>query len=667
MRLKSITLENFLSYRNKQIIDFKPEKDGLTILQGDMGHGKSNLLNAFFWCLFDDLWHSDEARFIRNPDPNKYDLFNRGELRDKAREGEYVELVVKIEFILDDHYKAIRKQGANFINGEWIFDLKSRLVCEVTRSKTGSTKIYEDEDAFGQILKYFPESISNYFLFRGENRTELAKLTGKGLFQKALDELSKLKLFRRMKEHLEYTYKESRKIAAKETGGDIEEKLTVQSNKLNQVEVAIKAFEDAEGDLVKDFNDAQNEYEEYTNTIREHDEAMQIQSRIDVISAEIEQIKAFKDDLEDRKKGDIVSIWPIVLTKDLANKISARHQKGVQKGDWPPPIKRNIIIESIEKCVCALCGNQLNKSTVNKLEKLLEDKKNYDAIIGDIERLSGDSDRIKEKIKKLPISIFKLDKQITDHEQIINDKTLTVQGLREQIGDINVDMKELTEKQTQARNDAIAIQGRLVNIRGNIKQNKETKLQIEAHIKDLESRLNRGTLPTKRLELAEKAYDASQSLLERYKNHLFDSLEEFTQQNWESLCYDILTYQTITLNRENSYFDVLNAEGKSIRASMNTGHRILLVLSFTAGLIRIAKENWNEEFPMVLDAPLSEIGPGARLKVLSGWRKIFGQSILILQDNTITPEIYSKIKNDVVAMYKLNYDKNLEETIIVKG
>ena len=669
MRFKSISFKNFISYRDEQTIDFFPKKNGLIILEGEMGHGKSNFLNAFYWCLFDDLWHSDEAKFINNPNPTDVDLFNYGVLEDAIKDSEdYIELFVEIEFMYeDDLFKVRREHGATFIVDQWEFDNRSKLLVTQKKGNTGETQSYDDEQATGIIQKYFPKNISNYFLFRGENRTELAKLTGKSTFSNALSELSKLKLFERMVDHLEFAYKKARKQAAAAQGGDIESELEKNRKKEETCEEALKAFINAETELIGDFQDAESKYDEYTEKIKTNAHALENQQKIERIEGEISGLSDRLKDMEERKKKNIATDWSTILVKGLPGLIGKRYKKGIKSGDFPKPIKMSIYEETIKNCKCSLCQADLESKTIDKLKKLIQDQKNYDIITSEIERLAGDSEKIIQFVGSLPEKMKSTDEIINGFEEEIKDKNLFIDGMREKIGNLSDDMGTLTAKQSEARDDQLQIQQRLSNIRERIVEQQTHRDQIKGKIASLLEQLDKGTLETIRLTIAEDAFNAGIKLDKMYRNDLFDKLQKFTQENWEKLCYDILNYETILLDRDNSYFDVLDTNGNTRRGSMNSGHRIILVLSFISGLIRIAKENFGEEIPMVLDAPVSEIGRSARPKLLSGWGSIFGQSILILQDNTITPDIKFKIGNDLVKMYSLKYDKNKQSTIVTEA
>ena len=67
MRILSAEINNFLSFRSNQSVEFEK---GLNLFNGDIGSGKSSFYNAFYWCLYNKIYVTDEG-WIKNPDEEK--------------------------------------------------------------------------------------------------------------------------------------------------------------------------------------------------------------------------------------------------------------------------------------------------------------------------------------------------------------------------------------------------------------------------------------------------------------------------------------------------------------------------------------------------------------------------------------------------------------------
>ena len=70
MIIESIKIENFRQYKGPIDINFSLNKEkNFTVIEGTNGAGKTNLLNAITWCLFEDELHkssSDSGDVIYN-------------------------------------------------------------------------------------------------------------------------------------------------------------------------------------------------------------------------------------------------------------------------------------------------------------------------------------------------------------------------------------------------------------------------------------------------------------------------------------------------------------------------------------------------------------------------------------------------------------------------
>ena len=157
--------------------------------------------------------------------------------------------------------------------------------------------------------------------------------------------------------------------------------------------------------------------------------------------------------------------------------------------------------------------------------------------------------------------------------------------------------------------------------------------------------------------MAEKALDAINGLIERYNDSIYKDLEKYANEHWGEWVSDKGNYETIKLSPDQTskYIDVLDSDGSSWFESLNTDHRVLLGLNLLSALIRINKDNWSEDFPLVFDAPLSELGASSIPQALNGFGSTFSQVILMLKDGSIPP-LEGKFKEKLGKHYQIEYD-----------
>lgn len=667
MKISQITLENFKSYRDKQNIKFATDEDQfITVLEGQMGHGKSNLLNAFYWCLFDQYWDSDKHQLITSPDPNTVFLFNKGVLKDRSKEGEHVETTIEIDFFDDEgnKYMVKRNQTGFFTKKNWQLKRYSEVSLERISSLDGTSKSFESDAAIAEIENLFPPSLSNYFLFRGENRTELVQLQGKTKFQEALDELSKVAVFKRSVRHLEAVRDELRKELAEGADDDLKEQM---ENALENKEATKSVLDDYRKALVELENTEllkKEEYEQYRDQIKKNEEALKLKLKIEKEEGEIKRLGSQLDRLHEDRRKTLAKKWGGLLLKDLMAKTENRYQEAVNSGTYPPDIKPSLIEKILHDLRC-ICGREIedNSGEYQIIERLKEIG-SYDHLIGEIESLMGDVGRVNNLINQYPSEI----KDQIDREHSlkteIKDCNTRIEGFKKKIGNTSDSLKELQDKQDAAHNELIRTSQKIKETKELIETKVEEIDGFEKELEECERKLKKSELPSIKAELAEKALKEARKLKRLYEKAIYSDLEGYTQEHWDILVYDKLNYDRIELNPDDMYFEVYDTDGNPTRSIMNTGHSILLVLSFISALTRIAKETWKEEYPLVMDAPTSEIGDSAIHSALTGFAQVFNQAIVILKDGSVPTKLPKSLKGKIGKRYWIELDKNKQHSIV---
>lgn len=168
MLIKSITLNNFRQFKEKQKLVFSTDADqNVTVLLGDNTFGKTTILQAFNWCLY------GFADFPKDSNPDF--LLNLEIANEQA--GVQQKCEVYVELILehkDTEYIILRKQAyIDRAYGHWNA-LNSQLT--VSYKEKGVTKAKpvgkgEERNIINSIL---PQSLSGYFFFDTERVSDIS-------------------------------------------------------------------------------------------------------------------------------------------------------------------------------------------------------------------------------------------------------------------------------------------------------------------------------------------------------------------------------------------------------------------------------------------------------------------------------------------------------------
>lgn len=192
MIIKSITLENFRQYKDRTTIQFASGKErNVTVFTGDNSHGKSTLIQAFIWTIYNqDKLELDFPEDILNKDTLKH-----MNIRDTAKVSVEIVLIhggIEYTFLRAESYvctdlKKVKPMDRGHEYSVWYTDNNQKI-----RSKEEIT-IRE---------KILPEDLAGYFFFDGEHikklnqkknlRRSIAKLLGLLPLQNAVKHLSKV-------------------------------------------------------------------------------------------------------------------------------------------------------------------------------------------------------------------------------------------------------------------------------------------------------------------------------------------------------------------------------------------------------------------------------------------------------------------------------------------
>ena len=178
MIIRRIEIENFRSYYGSEnIFEFG---DGLTLIIGDNGDGKSTFFEALQWLL--DISNTDEVQ-------KSHALDNFSEMRKSKLEiGESANLRVKMDFEHDGR-KSVEKMFVITRKGEDYFDVSD--IKFKGREDTADGRLSPD----GRILikRCFDAEMQHFSMFKGESRLDV--LDGPKALKMLVDKYSDIKYF----------------------------------------------------------------------------------------------------------------------------------------------------------------------------------------------------------------------------------------------------------------------------------------------------------------------------------------------------------------------------------------------------------------------------------------------------------------------------------------
>ena len=163
MRLEKITISNFRQYRFQEF-DFKAKTGhpDLHIIVANNGVGKTNMLNAIKWCLFEKEPHLSNASLAQP-------RLNKAEAEKQRADGKKIgTMSVSLEFSQDGNlYRITRKEDFKLTDSTEEPLRPTKLIVQELVNNDWE-QISSEELALATMLKIVPEQIQEYIFFDGE-------------------------------------------------------------------------------------------------------------------------------------------------------------------------------------------------------------------------------------------------------------------------------------------------------------------------------------------------------------------------------------------------------------------------------------------------------------------------------------------------------------------
>ena len=651
MRIENIEIQNFRQYRN---LSFKfPSINGqndLHIIYAKNGVGKTNVLNAITWCLYDTEMHLGD-KYTANAILNNQQV---QDLRMHLPEGGSTigDATVRILFSSDDASEKIRFQRVgkfnvtndavipvsteftimHFIDGEW-------------------NSVESEEETLSLVKKNVPEEIHEYIFFDGEHLENYFKAGQSDNIKNGIEELTQAKIIE--KAELAFNKYLTDFLNPQIANSSVKDISTAQK-KLDEIQAAIDASVQSIETMTTQIHHCDDEIANLDSIISGHSHVSEKTARLKEVDGLIEVLKV---DIEKKKAEMMIFAREYIQYFALYSAIKGLYkyiQEQDSHGKLPPRIDK-FLLESIEKHKhCCVCDQDLSDHSYNfiqELRKELEVSSETSALLNKtvvvlrqyLTKLScyqSKRDALMEEIKGLR----KRYNEYLEEEKQLNIYLMNIpntEAITKAIGD---------KKEYQKKRDEIVKQQGAEDAHKKeldnqyVAQDKILKALIEKN-KQLE-KINtqaeyckkcRNILKETRLELlAESRYEMEQ-----------ETLSTFTKLLWKK---DAFSKVEIL---EDYTFRLLDIYGSQTLGSCSAAERALLALSFTLALQKVSMH----DSLLFIDTPIGRVDSDNRLNFINTLCEIAKTKQVIL---TFTPTEYDE---KVAAALQNQYASFSELTI----
>jgi len=614
MKLLSLELNNFRSfYGSQEIIFAKDEHANTTFIWADNAVGKTNLLNAITWCLYEEF----TPNFKR-----KDDLLNH----QAAVEGKTSYSVVVTFEENSSIYRATRVGGPNRA-----FRLHQQ------NAHGDYTQLNNPNTVINSIL---PKDMMRYFFIDGEGapiavstsgeisaENSIKDILGFKVAEQALNDLRTIQRDHNRKLR-ELNVSSELKFSVKQLEDFIQEEEQLKKRIGSWKNVNIKIQEDLK--IINDFL-ARTNSSAVSTLVKQRDS---IERNIKNHKLKLENIKNEKRLLV---KNYAWSAFAAGLTEESIDFIDESQYKGT----IPAPYNQSLIIDIINQAQC-ICGAEVTPGSeaLTNIEKLLN-KASNPVIFGRIQRARNFLQVALENSKKAPEQIQSVISRVAQEEHELKIKLQEAEEISDQLKNIQIDQVRDAENKRnnlQSQRDTTnrqlgAAERRLEDISKEIKS-------LNLKIQKLSATQPQAQQIEKRISFIDKVIDTIESNLAKALENIKPLLAS-EMSNFISAALPNNISVGITKDFKVGLYSINNDDRRLVAPS--GGLTAILTLIYTSTLVQIAKIRSGAKgniltpgaiAPMVLDAPFSHISDTYTPKLAESLSQKSEQLIIFLFDKS---------------------------------
>lgn len=628
MRIESLTIDNYRQYRHAEYnFGKKDGKNDIHIVLGSNGVGKTNMMNAITWCLYDKEMHLGDKNTAAP-------MINSSYIQELREQNETLGSVTVVIIIAsqDDNDSKIRVQRTSSfrINPNNVKNLEERLEVMNMRNNEWQS-VVDEETAKSMIHKYVPEEINEYIFFDGEQLEKYFQEQQRENIKNGIKELTQSSLLEKAAFAFENyinstltpkirTCGNTRVQKCQQNVDDARDKVIVQKEIVNEVNGQIET--------------CNHKIDELEGIIRGHENIAEKNKRF-------HELEGISDQLEDKKKNILSEMMKFVreyyqylgiypALKSLYDYI----KKQEESGNLPPKIDKDLIAHILKDKCCSVCGSALDEG---HLAHILEIQKK-------LELSTATSAELNRAMSAL-VGYFDIISKYEDKKQgfknDINDINLQINGVCDEYKKLSEYLASVPNNETLTK--AVADRN---EYKSKLKSSTE-KLGAESLIlKSLKSELESAEIALKRaLEENQKLETLNNQieyckkckvLLTNTKDEILsecrNAMQNLTYNIFSKLLWKKGAFTKVEI--EDDYtFRLLDMYGEQTLGSCSAAERALLALSFTLALQDISKH----ESMLYIDTPIGRVDPDNRINFINVLLGISESKQVIL---TFTPTEY---------------------------
>ncbi len=406
MRFKRLIIQNFGPFKDSTTIDFK-DRDGVSIIWGYNGRGKTTILNAFNFVL---------NGIVKDRDGNTNDYVSFINESGKS-EGKYT---FKITLDLTDNGKSYRITRS-IVPMPGVSEPKNNNDIRTYLMVNEDGNILSDADAEHFVKSIMTPDVSRFFLFDGELLTEYEELLNEsspsgGSIKSSIEQILGMPILTfgaiDAGEAASYISTEARKVAQNEDAvAKYTKMLDSKTDEMDGQEKELQRLKDEQDEAIlekKKYQNLANDTEKLRTLIGRREDVLR------KMEAQEERIREAKDalttTLSDAWKWMIVPTLEAKRAEDqiVIDKLTDKEQTSKSQ---------SVVISYIQKAIddvyCPVCNHEVDSDEKRKLEARLEEYRKKTGGLSSEEKDLLEEMRTHVRVYAKYLSIPKQDAELT--------------------------------------------------------------------------------------------------------------------------------------------------------------------------------------------------------------------------------------------------------------
>lgn len=658
--VKELILENFYNYYGKVTYEFK---EGMNIVVADNNGGKSKIFNAFRWILSDEVFDSDDRKYTFLKDPKNLFKIISDKAKFIAQKGDKINTSVTLKFEND---------FSNNDEGPKKFTIKKTIIAEKLKDDNPfslhSWNIIIDKPKFIKTLGFnttqildpekqqlvprylLPDALKPYFMFQGE---EIAILVGSELTN-AIRKITKINKFNYFENYINDIYDKTekqlntKKKQASQMQGEAEHaanEIESLKDKISSYSINLKELSENKEEKQENF---ENLHDKYIEAAKQHSIIQDIAIYESDLKNLVDKLDTTQRDYNQKFFNDK---W---LLEGLENRIDVfiqlrdnylKNRSKVEENKFISNLPYNIPdVPSLDKMIrdrhCAVCDRSMendstaldhitklrnrNKAEITKTEKANHIKVFLDELFKNTSDIPSEND-ICESKKQMK------NKLTTFNEKIV-ETTNKISDFRDQQKLKDQDAVKILNDYNKCKSDLdkinLDIERRKVLLEG-------AQKQFDKEQKKLNSLVGIDSINPGYQQKVDILDDIKIAFSETKKQYFLDQANSLTQiinKNYEDLTRGNQTNPGKVEIEVNENYN-FRAKIKNIDGGILTGQgsafQRMKQLALLMGIVQVGK---SQDYPLIADAPVSEMSPILTKNFFNCIPENFKQAIILVKD-----------------------------------